>query len=67
MGQAKRVRGDDGHGRHRVALPGQDVDDDGGRADVVVERFLAGGLDGLEPIAEGLSDILCLRPVFVIG
>lgn len=49
MLQTKRVRCEDGDGGCWIAPPGQDVEDDGGRADVLGKRLLAGGLDGIGP------------------
>ena len=52
MRLAKRVRGEDGDGQRRIAPAGEDVQDDGGGADVLVERFLTGDLHSIDPASQ---------------
>src|SRR5690606_30815609 len=50
VGQAKRVGDGKDGGRLRVTLASQNVDDDGSREHALIERLLAGRLDGGEPV-----------------
>ena len=43
--QPQRVAGDDRDRRHRITATGEDVQDDVGRVDAVLQRLGAGGLD----------------------
>lgn len=50
MTQMQRAGCEDGDGRRRIAAAGQDIEDDCRRAEVLGERLLAGGLDGIESV-----------------
>ena len=52
MPQPQRVRGDDRDRRHRITATGEDVQDDVGRVDAVLQRLGAGGLDRSEPVGQ---------------
>ena len=69
MLQAERVRGENGDGGSRVAATRQYVDDDSGRADILVERFLAGGLHGADAVEaacqQALAENVCSSAVIL--
>ena len=67
MAQAERGGGVDRRRRSGVAPPGQDVDDDVGRMDVLGERLGAGGLDRWQPVAQHRGEDFDHLPVAVVG
>ncbi len=59
----QRVRGGDCQGWWRFAVPGQDVQDDARRMDVVGQRLGTGGFDGIDPIRQHRAQDLDHLPI----
>ena len=66
MAQCQRGRREDGDRRAGIALAGQDVENDIGGVDAVVDRFGAGGLDCRQPIGEHRGQDIDHLPIAVI-
>ncbi|OJH51358.1 hypothetical protein ATN81_02310 [Agrobacterium pusense] len=66
MGKPKRIRDLQGCSGSWIAASRQNVDDNRGRADAVIERFLAGSLNGGETIGGNASEYGDHLPITVI-
>lgn len=66
MGKPKRIRDLQGCSRSRIAASSQSVDDQRGRADAVIERFLAGSFNGGKTISRNTSEYADHLPITVI-
>ena len=66
MGKPKRIRDLQGCGGSGIATSRQNVDDHRGRADTVMERFLAGSLNCRQAIGGNTSEYGNHLPITVI-
>ena len=66
VAQRQRGRREDGDRRARIALAGEDIEDDVGGMDPVAECFGAGRLDRRQPVGEHRGQDIDHLPVAVV-